>query len=390
MLSHSTPSSAAFSTQVCVIGAGVVGLATARALARRGREVLLVDQAKTIGSETSSRSSEVIHGGLYYPSDSLKAKLCIQGRHHLYRYCQERFIPHNQCGKLIVATMPGQIENDLEGLRRQALQNGVSDVKLLSEEDVKVIEPQVRCIGGALWSPSTGVLDSHSFMNSLLSDAEHAGTTLVLNTKVKDAYVEDNGSLVLHFSDDTRVECDSIVNAAGLWAPQIAQLFPTFQGRWNPPNAYFAKGTYFQLRGVRPLPFQHLIYPVPERGGLGVHATIDWAGHAVRFGPDVEWVDPTVEDPSIISLLPDPLRGMRFYEQVRKYWPDLPDDALVPDYVGIRPKLNHPSHGNLGFQDFLIAGHEVHGVKGLVHLLGIESPGLTSCMAIGDYVACQL
>jgi L-2-hydroxyglutarate oxidase LhgO len=332
----------------------------------------------------------VIHGGLYYPCESLKARLCVQGKRQLYHYCQERNIPYNQCGKLIVATKPGQIEHELEGLRRQALQNGVTDVKILSQADVNAIEPDIQCIGGALWSPSTGVLDSHSFMTCLVADAEAEGTTIAFNTKVKEASVESTGSLLLRFDDDTRVVCDSVVNAAGLWAPQIAQLFHHGQGSWHPPRAYFAKGTYFKLQGVRPLPFQHLIYPIPEPGGLGVHATIDWAGQGIKFGPDVEWVDPSVEDPSTISLRPDPQRGVRFYEQVRKYWPDLPNDALVPDYVGIRPKLNHPSQGTLEFQDFLIAGQATHGVKGLVHLLGIESPGLTSSMAIGDYVASQL
>jgi L-2-hydroxyglutarate oxidase LhgO len=406
-------SSAAFSTQVCVIGAGVVGLAVARALAQQGRDVLLVDQASTIGSETSSRNSEVIHAGLYYPSHSLKAQLCVRGKHQLYRYCRERNIPFHQCGKLIVATQHGQVDKELKELCRQAHRNGVTDVTLVSPEEVREMEPQVHCVGGALWSPSTGVLDSHSFMTSLLTDAQDAGTTLVLNTKVTAAaaHVEfsdkkrHGGSrLLLQFADETCIACDTVINAAGLWAPRIARCFhpPPSSGSssgWQPPRGYYAKGTYFVLQGVTPLPFSHLIYPVPEPGGLGVHATIDWVGQSVRFGPDVEWVvdeedhppnspwRSTEQDPSTISLRPDPQRGIHFYDHVRQYWPDLPDDSLVPDYVGIRPKLNHPSKGPLEFQDFLIAGPALHGIQGLVHLLGIESPGLTSSMAIADYVA---
>jgi L-2-hydroxyglutarate oxidase LhgO len=417
-----------------VIGAGCVGLAIARALSLAQREVLLVDRASTIGAETSSRNSEVIHAGLYYPPKSLKARLCVQGKQQLYEYCAERYIPFNNCGKLIVAnnnsssssnsnstsssSQQQQQQQSLEALRRQALQNGVDDVRILTPDDVQVLEPQVECSGGALWSPSTGVLDSHSYMTSLLADAEASGTTtLALQTTVQDARIggaEDSTNttnpapLHLKFSDGTWVSCDAVVNAAGLWAHQIARLFhpptsssspsspssPTSSSSptttWQPPRHYFAKGTYFRLQGVRPMPFQRLIYPVPEPGGLGVHATIDWAGQSVKFGPDVEWVDASsVDDPSQISLIPDPERGDRFYEQVRKYWSHLPEDALVPDYVGIRPKLNHPSinDGTLGFEDFRIIDEETHGVKGLVHLFGIESPGLTSSMAIGDYVA---
>lgn len=386
-------SSAAFSVQACVIGAGVVGLAVARALAKKGKEVILVDQASRIGSETSSRNSEVIHGGIYYPSNSLKAQLCVKGKNEIYRFCDDRNVSYNKCGKLIVATQPGQVEKELEKLHSQAIKNGVEDVRILSEEDVSIMEPQVQCVGGALWSPSTGVLDSHSFMTSLLADAEEAGTTLVLNTKVSMATREEQlgGALTLHFADGTHLLCENVVNAAGLWAPKIANLFHSQVSSWQPPRPYFAKGTYFQLQGVRPLPFQRLIYPVPEPGGLGVHATIDWAGQSVKFGPDVEWVDSYVENPSDISLEPDSQRGIKFYEQVRKYWPELPEGALKPDYIGVRPKLNHPSLGTLEeFQDFQIIGHETHGVEGLVHLLGIESPGLTSSMAIGDYVAHQL
>ena len=376
--------SPAFNTEVCVIGAGVIGLAIARALSLAGREVLLVEKASTIGSETSSRNSEVIHAGLYYQSKSLKARFCVEGKRALYQYCLERHIPYNNVGKLIVATQPEQVIRELEILRRQAVENGVTDIKMLTPHDVKAMEPNVQCVGGALWSPSTGVFDSHSFMTSLLADAENNGTTLALQTRVEDAAVEE--PLLLQFSDGTWLGCDHVINAAGLWAHRIAQHFHRSVAQWQPPRQYFAKGTYFRLQGEHPLPFQHLIYPVPEPGGLGVHATVDWAGQSIKFGPDVEWVDEHVELPTQISLLPDAQRGERFYEQVRKYWPGLQDGKLVPDYVGVRPKLNHPSLGAVGFEDFCIADESIHGVKGLVHLFGIESPGLTSSMAIGDYV----
>jgi len=400
--------SAAFHAEVCIIGAGVVGLAVARALSSsstgKQREVLLVDKGACVGSETSSRNSEVIHAGLYYPPQSLKARLCVQGKQQLYAYCRERHIPFQNCGKLVVATQESQVHNELETLQRQAFVNGVTDVRIVSPEDVKVMEPQVTCVGGALWSPSTGVIDSHSYMMSLLADAEDDGdTTLVLHTNVVGANINSGSDvpLQLQFEDGTWLSCDAVVNAAGLWAHRIAKLFhnasspssPQRHHVWQPPRQYFAKGTYFQLQGVQPMPFSHLIYPVPEPGGLGVHATIDWAGQAVKFGPDVEWIDFPDDDeeemdPSQLSLVPDPQRGVRFYEQVRKYWPHLPDDKLIPDFVGIRPKLNHPAtRTGLGFEDFRIVSEETHGIPGLVHLFGIESPGLTSSMAIGDYVA---
>ena len=266
-------------------------------------------------------------------------------------------------------------------LQEKAIQNGVSDIRLLTPEDVQYLEPEVKCVG-ALLSPSTGVVDSHSFCLSLLADAENHGETLALNTKVDDATILD-GKVCLH-ADGTWIQCDYVVNSSGLWAHQVASLIHK-NHIWRPPPHYFAKGTYFRLEGKPP--FQHLVYPVPEPGGLGVHATVDWSGLSVKFGPDVEWLDPDVH-PKDICLDPDPQRGKTFYEQVRKYWPLLPDQKLVPDYVGIRPKLNHPSteSSGLSFMDFQIVGHEVHGVSGLIHLFGIESPGLTSSMAIADHI----
>jgi L-2-hydroxyglutarate oxidase LhgO len=374
--------SSAFHTQVAVIGAGVVGLAIARSLAQSGKEVLILDKASAICSETSSRNSEVIHAGIYYPQNSWKDKFCLQGRRLLYDYIQSRHISHKPCGKLIVATQPEQFQLDLPLLKQKAELNGVDNLKLVSRDDVKVMEPNVECFG-ALWSPSTGVLDSHSFFLSLLADAEEHGALLVLNTAVEDAaFVNDKICLK---ADDTWIECDQVINSAGLWASQVASIMHKHDNHYKSPKAFYAKGNYFRLQGK--VPFRHLIYPVPEPGGLGVHATIDWSGNAVKFGPDVEWMDPsTTKDPSQISLDIDPQRGDKFYREVRKYWPDLQDNQLVPDYVGIRPKLNHPSQETFGFMDYRIDGPETHGIHGLIHLFGIESPGLTSSMAIGEHI----
>ena len=327
----------------------------------------------------------MIHGGLYYPSSSLKARFCVDGKNQIYNYCRERQIPNNPCGKLVVATNQQQFDKNLQALKQKAIQNGVTDVRILSRDEVRSIEPDVECVG-ALLSPSTGVLDSHSFFLNLLADAEDYGATLVLQTSVDDAEIAQD-SIRLH-ADGTWIACKNVINSTGLWAHKIAKLFHTGTA-WQPPTQYFAKGTYFRLEG-RPC-FRHLIYPIPEPGGLGVHATIDWSGFSVKFGPDVEWVDPSME-PDRIGLNPDSKRGDGFYDEVRKYWPRLPDGKLVPDYVGIRPKLQHPKLDgpNLPFVDFCIAQREHHGISGLVHLLGIESPGLTSSMAIGDYVRDKL
>lgn len=337
----------------------------------------------SILSETSSRNSEVIHAGLYYPSSSLKAKFCVQGKQQLYEFCQDRQITHNPCGKLIVATNEQQLAQDLPSLQQKAIQNGVTDTRILSRQDVQYLEPEVECVG-ALLSPSTGVIDSHSFFLSILADAEAHGATLALQTAVDDAQINTNNQKVCLHAEGTWIECDTVVNSAGLWAHQIASLIHN-NHVWKPPKQFFAKGTYFRLEGKPP--FRHLIYPVPEPGGLGVHATVDWSGQTVKFGPDVEWLDPDV-DLDDIRLVPDSQRGEKFYDQVRKYWPLLPDNKLVPDYVGVRPKLSHPSvpTSGLSFQDFRIIGQEAHGIPGLIHLFGIESPGLTSSMAIADHV----
>ena len=373
--------SAAYHVETCVVGAGVIGLAVARALARAGKEVLVLDRASMIGTETSSRNSEVIHAGLYYPPSSFKGRFCVRGKKLLYEYCESRHVSYQQCGKLVVATQERQWKHDLPKIREQAIKNGAGDVELYSREQVQKVEPQVDCFG-ALWSPTTGVLDSHSFMVSLLADAEGHGATLALNSEVDGASIGIDGISIE--VDGTVISCDAVVNSAGLWADHVARLFHS-DTLWQPPQQYFAKGNYFRLEGVK-TPFRHLIYPVPDAsGGLGVHGTIDWSGQSVKFGPDVEWLDVDAS-PDTIDMTPNPARCDSFYDAVRQYWPELPDEALVPDYVGIRPKLSHPKAPSSLPADFYIAGSDEHGVPGLVHLLGMESPGLTSSMAIAEYV----
>jgi L-2-hydroxyglutarate oxidase LhgO len=375
--------SAATKVEAVVIGAGVVGLAVARSLSAAGREVLLLDRAGTIGSETSSRNSEVVHGGLYYPSQSYKARFCVRGRELLYQFCQERSVTAKRCGKLIVAKESQQ--KQLKALHEKALENGVADVQLLSCEQVRDIEPNVDAPGGALWSPSTGIVDSHSFMVSLLADAEHNGTTLALRSSVDDGEL-DHGIRIL--AGDMWLSCDVVVNCAGLWADEIAAKLHRNHS-WQPPTQYYCKGNYFRLQGQKS-PFSRLIYPLPdERGGLGVHATVDAAGQ-IKFGPDVEWLDLNTR-PDTIDWTVNPRRTDSFYDSIRTYWSDLEDDALVPDYSGVRPKLTHPAlldstTSSVPFSDFILAGPETHGVPGLVHMFGIESPGLTCAMALAEYV----
>ncbi|WP_295957107.1 NAD(P)/FAD-dependent oxidoreductase [Rhodoferax sp.] len=357
-----------------VIGAGVVGLAVARALALQGREVLVLEAAHAIGTGNSARNSEVIHAGIYYPPGSLKARLCVRGKQMLYAYCAERGIGHQRCGKLIVATDAGQLAQ-LEHIRAQAAANGVDDLVVLDRASARALEPQLEC-SGALLSPSTGIVDSHALMQALLGDLEHAGGILALNSPL--AHMKSTHiAIILKASDGTRLRARSVVNAAGLQAPALARRCAGLDARCV-PTPYFAKGSYFTLSGRAP--FQHLIYPAPQSAGLGVHLTLDLGGQA-KFGPDVQWVD------SPDDLAVDPARGEAFYAEVRKYWPGLPDGALQPGYAGIRPKIHAPGEAA---QDFLIQGPAVHGVPGLVNLFGIESPGLTGCLALGDRVAGML
>lgn len=354
-----------------VIGGGVVGLAVARALALAGREVVVLEAEGAIGTGTSSRNSEVIHAGIYYPQGSLKARLCIEGKQALYAYAAERGLPHKRCGKLIVATSPEQVAQ-LDIIRAKAAANGVGDLVLLSAEQAVAMEPQLQCMA-ALYSPSTGIVDSHALMLSLLGDLENAGGMLALKSPIASAECGAD-AIVLVAEDGTALRCSTVVNAAGLDAPELASRFKGLPAAAI-PKAHFAKGNYFTLSGRAP--FTRLIYPVPEPGGLGVHLTLDLGGQA-KFGPDVQWVE------SAGDLVVDPARGEGFYAEVRKYWPALPDGGLIPGYAGVRPKISGPDEPA---RDFMIDGPESHGVKGLVNLFGIESPGLTSSLAIGRHVA---
>lgn len=353
-----------------VIGGGVVGLAVARALALAGREVVVLEAEGAIGTGTSSRNSEVIHAGIYYPQGSLKARLCVEGKEALYAYAAERGVPHRRCGKLIVATSAEQVAQ-LEVIRAKAAANGVGDLVLLTSQQAMDMEPQLHCVA-ALHSPSTGIVDSHALMLSLLGDLENAGGMLALKSPIARAEC-GRDAIVLVAEDGTALRCNTVVNAAGLLAPELARRFEGLPPA-AVPNAYFAKGSYFTLSGRAP--FSRLVYPVPEPGGLGVHLTIDLGGQA-KFGPDVEWVQ------SADDLVVDPARGNGFYAEVRKYWPALPDGALIPGYAGMRPKISGPDEPA---RDFMIDGPESHGVRGLVNLFGIESPGLTSSLAIGRHV----
>lgn len=355
-----------------VIGAGVVGLAVARELALSGREVVIAEAAEGIGTQTSARNSEVIHAGIYYPPGSLKARVCVAGRRKLYRYLEERGLPHKACGKLIVATSEAQ-KPALETIMARAKASGVESLRWLSGAEAKAMEPEVRC-EIALFSPETGVVDSHALMLSLLGDCEAAGGSLALNTPITGWRREAEGfSVDVGGAEPARYTVRTVVNSAGHGAPKLLGSLEGFPAA-HVPVQHYAKGNYFALTGRQP--FTHLVYPVPEAAGLGIHATIDMGGR-VKFGPDVEWVE------SDQDLIVDPARGEKFYAAIRSYWPALPDGALVADYAGIRPKLHGPTEP---MPDFRIDGPESHGVPKLVNLLGIESPGLTSSLAIAEMV----
>ena len=359
-----------------VIGAGVVGLACARALALRGREVIVLERADAIGTETSSRHSEVIHAGIYYPPGSLKARMCVAGRKMMYRFMDERGIPYSRLGKLIVATSGDQVPG-LERLRATAARNGVNDLELLSAREVHGREPELSCVA-ALWSPSTGVADSHSYMLGLQGDAEDRGAMVAFHAPVEHGRLAADG-IVLEVGGDGAMTllARTVVNSAGLHAQELACSLEGFPAGRVPP-AYYCKGNYYSLSGCR-APFSSLIYPAPEQAGLGVHLTLDLAGQA-RFGPDVEWIDS-------IDYDVDPERSDGFYAAVRKYWPGLPDGALQPGYAGIRPKIQAPGEPAA---DYMIQGPDDHGVPGLVNLFAIESPGMTSSLAIAEHVAGML
>jgi len=356
-----------------VIGAGVVGLAVARELALAGREVVILDAEDAIGTHTSSRNSEVIHAGIYYPKGSLKARSCVEGRHLLYDYCASHGVPHRRCGKLIVATDRAQLA-ELNSIRAKAHANDVPDVDWIPREKVLEIEPELFCVG-ALHSPSTGIIDSHALMLAYLGDAEAAGAMLGLRSPFMKAFHRPAGFAV-HVEGSDPVECSILVNSAGLRAPSVAKAIEGYPAELAPRELY-AKGNYYSLN--RKNPFKRLIYPVPEPGGLGVHVTLDMGGQA-RFGPDVEWVER-------IDYDVDPRRAERFYAAIRRYWPGLPDDSLSPGYAGIRPKTAGPGEPA---PDFEIQGPAKHGVPGLVHLFGIESPGLTASLALAQRVREEL
>ncbi|HKS18657.1 MAG TPA: NAD(P)/FAD-dependent oxidoreductase [Bradyrhizobium sp.] len=355
-----------------VIGAGVIGLAVARRLALAGREVIVLEEAEGIGTVTSSRNSEVIHAGIYYKAGSWMARTCVSGKHALYRYCDEHGIPYRNCGKLIVATTPQESEK-LQSIRAHAEANGVTDMQMLSGGTARSLEPALNC-DAALLSPSTGIIDSHAYMLALRGDAEAAGAAFAFHTPLKRAKAAA-GRIELETGGQApmKLGCNLLVNAAGLAAPAVARSVEGMPIELI-PVPYLAKGNYFSCSARAP--FSRLIYPVPEPGGLGVHLTLDMAGQA-RFGPDVEWVDR-------IDYAVDPARAERFYPAIRKYWPALPDGALMPSYSGIRPKIVPPA---VATQDFLMQGRREHGVAGLINLFGIESPGLTSSLAIADHVA---
>jgi L-2-hydroxyglutarate oxidase LhgO len=354
-----------------VLGAGVVGLAVARALALAGREVIVLEAAAGIGTETSSRNSEVIHAGIYYPANSLMARFCVAGRRALYEYCRQKGVPHRNCGKLIAAT---NAEEDalLAGIKRRAEANGVEGMRVLTAAEANTMEPNLRCTS-ALHSPATGIIDSHAYMLALQGDAENAGAVCAFLSPVIAAKVVRGGIEVsVGGSEPTHLRCRLLVNSAGLHAPYLASKIEGMPAD-RVPAAYYAKGNYFTLSGRSP--FSRLIYPVPVPGGLGVHLTIDLGGQA-RFGPDVQWLDD-------IDYTVDPARADSFYAAVRKYWPDLQDGALQPGYAGIRPKIVPPGKPA---QDFVVQGPQTHGVRGLINLFGIESPGLTASLAIAEHV----
>jgi L-2-hydroxyglutarate oxidase LhgO len=361
--------------ECAVIGAGVVGLAIARRLATRGREVVVLEAESAFGTHTSARNSEVIHAGIYYPTDSLKARLCVSGRRALYRYCAERGVQHQRIGKIIVACE----ESELAGLRRykeQAETNGVDDLKMLDRDELAALEPEVRGIAGFL-SPSTGIIDSHGLMLAYLGDAESHGASLALGSPVVSGSVGDSG-IVLEVggAEPVTLECAMVVNSAGLNAQAVARSITGIPPGSIPPT-YLAIGHYYTLTGAAP--FRRLIYPVARRDWLGVHVTIDLGGR-VKFGPDFAWTDR-------VDYRFDTSREAAFYSAIRRYFPGLRDGTLQPGYTGIRPKTAGPGEPA---QDFSVQGPCEHGVRGLVNLFGIESPGLTSSLAIADHVVERL
>ncbi len=358
----------------CIVaGAGVVGLAVARQMALSGYEVIVVEPHTQVGAETSARNSEVIHSGIYYPTDSIKAKACVEGRMLLYKYCHDFNIPHRRVGKLIVAADQAELEQ-LTALRKKGEANGVSDLIELDHRSTVQLEPNLIKAAGALLSPSTGIIDSHAFIQSLLGELEKNGGCVAYGSHVTGAEVCHDGSIVSvkRGAETTRIKTRNFINAAGHGAPILAA---NCKGYFKDalPAQYFARGVYFSYSGAPP--FQRLVYPLPEPGGLGTHATIDMGGQC-RFGPDVEWV-------SGLDYTLDPLRIEMFLQSICRYWDGIDPDRLVPAFAGVRPKISGPGAPSA---DFTILGEQDHGLQGQVHLFGIESPGLTSCLSLADIV----
>ncbi len=366
---------------VVVIGAGVVGLAVARALAQSGREVMVLEKEPAIGTGVSSRNSEVVHAGLYYAPGSLKARLCVRGKALLYAFCADHGVQVHACGKLVVATDEAQLAA-LVALEARCTANGVP-VQRLTAAQAQAKEPALRCLA-ALYSPTTGIVDSHGLMLALQADLENAGGMVALGSGVAAGQVVPGG-LVLDVAStgeaDFTVQARTVVNAASLHACSVARSIRGLSPA-HVPTEHFAKGSYYSLQGK--VPFKHLIYPAPQDAWLGVHLTLDLGGQA-KFGPDLEWLDPAT--PAQIDYRVDLARAQGFYAEVRRYWPDLPDGSLAPSYSGVRPKIHGPGEPA---PDFRIDGPAVHGVNGLVNLFGIESPGLTSALALGEHVAAML
>ncbi|HEV2955411.1 MAG TPA: NAD(P)/FAD-dependent oxidoreductase [Xanthobacteraceae bacterium] len=361
--------------QILVIGAGVVGLAVARQAALAGHEVIVAEATAGIGNGVSSRNSEVIHGGMYYPTGSLRARHCTRGRRMLYEFCASHGVPHRRCGKLIVATNDAEASK-IASIQKQGELNGVEGLELIGGNAARDLEPALACIA-AVHSPQTGIIDSHGFMLALQGELEDRGGMIAFETKIERLAPGSHGWTV-HFSgqEASTLDVDAVVNSAGLGAQALATATEGYPAA-RVPRLVLAKGNYFGYAG-RPA-FSRLIYPAPVDGGLGIHVTLDLAGR-MRFGPDVEWIDDEAYDV-------DARRADLFYARIRTYWPGLGDGKLVPDYCGIRPKLSGPGEPAA---DFMIEGPREHGLPGLVHLFGIESPGLTSALSIAEEVVAQL
>ena len=367
-----------------VIGAGVIGLAVAREMALQGRETILLERESTFGTISSARNSEVIHAGIYYPKDSLKAKLCVEGNRMLYEYCRTHHVATQPYGKLIVASDDSQLD-DLQAILYKAQQNNVPEIKMITGEQAKSVEPELQC-SAAVLSASTGIVDSHGFMLSLLGGFEDAGGMIAFQSPLISARpigskAQDGFELEIGGADGMKIQTKLLINCAGMSAPAIARKIESLSEE-QVPKAYFAKGNYFSLSGKSP--FKHLIYPIPEPGGLGVHLTLDMGGQA-KFGPDVEWLE--IDEENQIDYTVNPKRGDGFYAAVRKYWPGLKDNALQPDYSGVRAKIVPP---NTPAGDFCFNTPKDHGLEGLFNLYGFESPGLTSSLAIAKYLEGQI